>query len=130
MANRTLDQNLWVKAVKRPDLLVLIAVWMFIDAVLAIIGISAIAVFAIPDTGDRGAIFGLSIAILLLLCSLGINVAGGIGLLQGKAWGRILGIVHAALAVIWFPVGTILGVLALVYLTKSEVREYFEGSTQ
>lgn len=118
----------------RPDLLILVAVWEFITAAVALIGISAIAVFAFPEVigpmwGPAlvGGLFGLSIAVLVLLCFVGIAVAGGTGLIKGKEWGRILSIVHAAIALLWFPVGTVIGVLVIIYLTKPDVREYFAG---
>jgi hypothetical protein len=116
---------------KRPDLLILVAVWQFITAFGALIGITAISVFAFPDAVGRwgmpdvGAIFGLSIAILLLLCYMGAAVAGGIGLFMGKEWGRITSIAHAAITVIWVPIGTVIGILTIVYLVKSDVKEYF-----
>ena len=119
---------------KRPDLLILVAVWEFITAGVALIGISAIAVFAFPEVigpmwGPAlvGGLFGLSIAVLVLLCFVGIAVAGGIGLLKGKEWGRTLSIIHAALGLLNVPVGTVIGILIIVYLTKTDVREYFVG---
>ncbi|MDD5288740.1 MAG: hypothetical protein PHY28_06505 [Dehalococcoidales bacterium] len=130
---------------KKPDLLILVSIWEFIAAFLAFICIVAIAVFAFPavlgvwgdwgyssygmmNNGDMprvGAIFGLSIAILFLLCFMALAIIGGIGLLMGKEWGRITGIVHSALSVLCFPIGTIIGVLAVIYLTKPEVKDYF-----
>ncbi len=133
---------------KKPDLLVLIAIWEFITAFGAFIGIVAIAVFAFPAVlgvwgnidwgysygygmiGDGnmpmvGAIFGLSVAILFLLCFLAVAVLGGIGLLTGKEWGRITGIVHSALSLVCVPVGTVIGILAIIYLVKPEVKDYF-----
>jgi hypothetical protein len=119
---------------KRPDLLILIAIWEFITAFFALIGISAIAVFAFPDAlapmwgpAVTGAVFGLSVAILVLLCYIGIALAGGIGLLRGQEWGRILSIAHSALSLFWFPVGTVIGILSIIYLTRSEVAEYFKA---
>ena len=123
---------------KRPDLLLLVAIWQFLNAFLCLIGIAAIAIFAFPGAlghygavnvgSDIGAIFGLSIAILFLLCCIGLSVAGGIGLLLGKAWGRIISIINAVLSLLSIPIGTVIGVLVLIYLTKSDIREYFEGS--
>ena len=120
---------------KRPDLLLLVAIWQFFSAFLYLIGIVAIAVFAFPEAlgfrygpANVGSIFGLSIAIFVLLCCVGLSLAGGIGILKAKSWGRIIGIVVAVLSLFWIPVGTVLGVLVLIYLTKSEVREYFESS--
>ena len=133
---------------KRPDLIVLIAVWEFLSALGILIGIGAVAsafFFAGPwmgtcwwDVGDMWgmprfggfAIVGLGIALLVMVAYFIIALMGGIGLLQGKDWGRILSIVHAALSLFWVPIGTVIGILVLVYLTKSEVREYFEASSK
>ena len=119
---------------RRPDLLVLIAVWEFLTALGAFIGISAIGIFAFPEVfrlwGPAlvGGIYGLSMALLMLLCYTSIAVAGGIGLLNGKEWGRILSIAHAAVSLLWIPFGTIIGILVIIYLIKPEVREYFESA--
>ena len=130
---------------KKPDLLILIAIWEFITAFVVFIGIVAIAVFAFPavlgvwgdwgyyngmmwNNGDMprvGAVFGLSVAILILLCYLALAIASGIGILTGKEWGRITAIVHSALSLFSIPIGTVIGVLAIIYLTKMEVKEYF-----
>jgi hypothetical protein len=74
---------------KRPDLLIAIAIWRFIVASILVIGIIAIAVFAFPEAvedADTGALFGLSIAIIVLLALISLSVAAGIGLI-----GKILG---------------------------------------
>ena len=120
---------------KRPDLLLLVAIWEFITSVCAFIGAVAIAVFAFPmllamRVPRWGALFGLSVVMILLLAYLGFAVAAGIGLIMRKEWGRILGIVHAALSLVSMPIGTVIGILTLIYLTKSEVREYFELATK
>ena len=124
---------------KRPDLLLLIAIWQFVNAFLCLIGIAAISIFAFPGAVgywpvhvgvDIGTIFGLSVSILFLLGCIGLSVAGGIGILLVKSWGRIVSIVNAVLSLFFFPIGTTIGVLVLVYLTRSEVREYFEGATE
>ena len=123
---------------KRPDLLLLVAIWQFLNAFICLIGIAAIAIFAFPGAlghywpvnlpADIGAIFGLSIAILVLLVCVGLSIAGGIGILLPKPWGRIVSIANAVLSLFSIPIGTITGILVLIYLTRSEVREYFEGS--
>lgn len=122
---------------KRPDLLILIAVWQFITAFIALVGICAIAVFAFPDIigplwgpALTGGIFGLSIVILVLLVFIGIAIAGGIGILRGQEWGRVLSIVYAALSLFSFPIGTVIGILVIIYLTKSEVSEYFKAGSE
>jgi hypothetical protein len=121
--------------VKKPDLLTLIAIWEFITAFLALVGLCAIAVFTFPDALDPfmgpavpGVIFALSISVLVLICYIGIAIAGGIGLLKGQEWGRVLSIAHGALSLFWLPVGTVIGVLSIIYLTQSEVKAYIKAS--
>jgi hypothetical protein len=120
---------------KRPDLLLLVAIWAFFSAFLYLIGIAAIAIFAFPEAlgfvygpANIGSIFGMSIGMLVLLCCAGVSLAAGIGILMVKSWARITAIVVAVLSLIWVPVGTVLGVLVLIYLMKPEIREYFKGS--
>ena len=113
---------------KKPELILLIAIWRFIAASLLAIGVIAIAVFAIPEAvedTDTGAIVALSIAIVVLLALIGLSVAAGIGLIKGKSWGWVLAIVNAVLDLFSFPIGTVIGVLSLIYLLRKEVREYF-----
>ena len=120
---------------QRPDLLLLVAIWAFLSAFLYLIGIVAISVFAFPEAlgfeygpADVGAIFGLSIALFVLLCCFGLSLAGGIGILKAKSWGRSISIVVALFSCFWIPVGTVIGILVIIYLTRPEVREYFEGN--
>ena len=115
---------------RKSDVLVLIAVWEFLTAAGAVIGITAIAVFAFPEAGDAGAYFGLSIAVVVLLAFAVLAVAAGVGLLSRKEWGRILSIVHAALSLFNIPFGTVIGALVLVYLFRSKTREYFESAQE
>ena len=118
---------------KRPDLLLLVAIWQFLNAFFCIIGLAAITIFAFPEAlgfrygpANIGSIFGLSIAIFVLLCCIGLSLAGGIGILKAKSWGRIICIVNAILSLFNIPIGTVIGILVLIYLTKPDVREYFE----
>ena len=114
---------------KRPDLIILVAVWQFINAFLALISIIAICALVYPAVvGNGGAdVAAVSIGLLCALCFLGVAVAGSVGLLQGKEWGRIVSIVHAALNLLSIPIGTVLGILVLIYLVKPEVRDYFQS---
>ena len=128
---------------KRPDLIVLIAVWEFLSAFWVLIGIGAVAsvffftapwmtmgewngwdMWGAPDISVI-VIACLSVAVLVMVAYFILALMGGIGLLKGKEWGRILSIVHAALSLFSIPIGTVIGILVLIYLTKTEVKEYF-----
>ncbi len=57
-----------------------------------------------------------------------LSVITGWGLLGLKGWARWLSIVMAALSLLAFPIGTIIGVLIIWYLLKDEVRQAFEAA--
>jgi hypothetical protein len=118
---------------KKPELLLLIAIWRFIAAAFLAIGIIAIAVFAFPEAvrdGNAGSLFGMSMAIIVLLALFSLSLAAGIGLIKGKSWGWTLAIVNAALDLFNIPFGTVIGVLSLIYLLRKEVRAYFATTRQ
>ena len=120
---------------RKPDLLLLIAAWEFVTIALAAIFIAALLIYAWPeiDTGLAGAprifgLFGITLGIAVMLGYISIAVVGGIGLLRSKNWGRILTIAHSGASLLWLPIGTIIGVLVIIYLVKSEVVDYFNGA--
>lgn len=126
---------------KKPDMLILIAIWQFLTAFCAFVGIAAISIFAFPAVlnewsyrfgdgyrmGMVGGIFGLSIAILVLVCFLALAIAGGIGLLlnKGHEWARVVSIIHSGLSLVVVPIGTVIGTMSIIYLTRAEVKDYF-----
>jgi len=117
---------------KRPDSFILLIIWQFIAASFWLIGIIAAAVFAFPfspgyegTSVEVGDVFGMIVGTLFLLGCIGVAIASGIGLVKGKRWGRLVSIVNAALSLMLVPIGTIAGILVLIYLMKPEVRKYF-----
>ena len=124
---------------KRPDLLVPIAIWEFLTALGVLIPITVIMFmffFAAPgvwvwgyDWGMPGAagivVSLMTVVVLIMVVYFILALLGGIWLLQGRERGRILSIVHAALSIFWIPVGTVIGILILIYLVRHEVQEYF-----
>ena len=48
------------------------------------------------------------------------------GLLRGRKWGRIAGIIVGALFLFNFPIGTAIGIYAIVILAGDPARIYFE----
>lgn len=122
---------------KKPDLLMLVVVWEFLTAFLAFIGLLAIAILAFPDatasmwgSAIPGAIFALSVGILILISYIIISVTAAVGIIKDQEWGRVLSIVHAAFTLIAIPVGTIISVLIIIYLTRQDVTEYFRLNTK
>jgi hypothetical protein len=90
---------------------------------------SGIGLFAAADSGDPvvlpilGVIGTIALVFFAVLALPG--VLAGYGLLKRKKWGHVLGIVVAALSLLNFPIGTILGAYALFVLFQTSANEYF-----
>ena len=121
---------------KKPDLLVLVIVWQFLSAFLALTGLIAVAIVAFPDATASmlgsalpGFIFGVSIVVLILLSYIIVSIIAAVGIMKNRDWGRIMGIVQAALSIFGPPVGTIVGILILVYLLRPDIEGYFKSAS-
>ena len=53
------------------------------------------------------------------------SLLAGFGLLREKNWGRILAIIVSFFNLLWFPIGTALGIYGLWVLLRKEATEYF-----
>ena len=63
-----------------------------------------------------------------LLALTGIpKVIGGIGLLKGKEWGRIVVLIVSFLSLLSMPFGTALGIYSIVILFNKETIALFQG---
>ena len=82
------------------------------------------AAVAIPIIGFVG-----SWVVLLVLATSLPGVIVGFGLLKLKSWARIAGIVLSAINLIFFPIGTALGIYGLVILLNKETERLFDGAT-
>lgn len=115
----------------RPDGVVLVAIWFIIGAVFAVLGAAAILLFAfraVSDVAGDGryyAIAGVSFGLFVVVVSGVLDVAAAVGLLGLRQWGRWLAIALAAVGLLLFPIGTIVGVLIIRYLLTDEAKEAF-----
>jgi hypothetical protein len=75
---------------------------------------------AIPALGAVGGI--IFVALLVFSAP---QIIGGIGLLKGQSWARILMIVLSALGLMSIPVGTALGIYGLWVLLNEETARLF-----
>ena len=82
-----------------------------------------------PDRRLSIALFGLTgAALTVTLVAFSIpSIACGWGLLKHRRWGRVLGIVLAAVALIQVPYGTVFGVYALWVLFNKKTEVLFDG---
>jgi hypothetical protein len=106
---------------------ILIAVHAIFLVIGAFVFALLVGIGAISGSGDATAILGLvAIFVAALMALLALpGILAGYGLLNRKPWGRILAIVVAAINLVNFPLGTILGAYALWVLLQRASEEYF-----
>lgn len=68
-----------------------------------------------------GAAFGVALIVIGV-----ITLLIAIALFSGRNWARILNIIFAVIDLINFPIGTILGIVFLIYFTRPHVVAYFK----
>ncbi len=117
----------------RPNGVVWVTIWFFINAAFDLLGVVAILIFALPalikdpvGEDERYLVIAAIYFVLFLLVVFGaLSVAAVIGLLRLRIWARGLAIGLAALGLLFFPFGTIIGVLIIRYLLKDEAKQAF-----
>jgi hypothetical protein len=58
------------------------------------------------------------------------EIIAGVGLIKRKEWGRILALVVSFFNLIWFPLGTALGVYSIIILLNDESVKIFNPQIQ
>lgn len=87
-------------------------------AVLILIGVVISGIGFIAVATSMGS---AELAVVAMLgCMVLLNLVTAIGFITRPKWARILGIVVAALMLLGFPIGTLIGILLLVALTRSK----------
>lgn len=96
--------------------------------------IAAAGTFAAPTVDDPAlkwytamAVWGvamMAISIVLFVLAL----IAGIAMKKYKNYGRICGLIAAILALFEIPVGTLLGIYALIFLRKAEVKQIYTAA--
>ena len=80
------------------------------------------AAIALPIIGIAGTMLVVFLVALALP-----GLVAGVGLLQLRPWGRILGIVVAILHLIHIPFGTVVGIYGLWVLLNKDTERLFSG---
>lgn len=107
--------------------------WLFLVLNVLFLAVGLLFMFAMMGAGvasgeAQGAAAGLGLGAFFGVCFLILSlpgILGGWGLLQHKNWARILVIILAILNLPNIPIGTALGVYALVILFNKEAQQLF-----
>lgn len=118
---------------KRPDGVILIALWYFLIGVIMAMG--ALTLLVLPMAAvwftqsgfDRVAgMWALGIGFTFTATGAVLSFLTGWGLLKLKEWARWLAMGLALFKLFLFPFGTVAGVLILVYLLQPSVKAAFD----
>jgi len=119
---------------KKPDGVIVIAIYYLVLALVFLIGSCAVLltlVTAVTSTYDRvgamWAAFGIGIGLLFCLILLVGSVMAGWGLLTLKNWGRWSAIILGAMQLLGFPIFTVIGGFIIYYLLREDVAAAFNG---
>jgi hypothetical protein len=96
----------------------------FVFMLLAGIGVASGDSQAMAILSIVGTVVGALLAVLAIP-----GLVAGYGLLARKAWGRVLAIVVGILGLINFPVGTAIGIYAILVLLQEGANGYFMSPT-
>jgi type II secretory pathway pseudopilin PulG len=111
---------------KRPTVVSVLAVLHFLAAglyLLGTIGFSfALSTFKEAEPKAPFMIIAAFCAVFMM-----IHTVTGVGLWKMRPFGRTLQIILAILALISIPIGTIIGIMVLIYMYKPEVKTLFSG---
>jgi hypothetical protein len=109
---------------KRPGLVTLLAVLQFIGA-----GVSVIVCLLLALPASRESPPAMVLLAVLFGGAAAIQAACGVGLWKLKPWGRTLQIVLAAVGLLAIPIGTIIAIFILIYLSKPGIKALFAGKS-
>lgn len=71
-------------------------------------------------------LFFVGISLLFILMTATINLIAGYALVKKLAWARVVAVFAAIISLIWFPLGTILGIYALRFLFSREGQNFYQ----
>jgi hypothetical protein len=107
--------------------------WLFIAGHALLLLLAALGFVVLPTlgavSGDRDALavprmlrtaFGVLMVVLALP-----GMLAGYGLLKRKPWARYLALVVGIIGLMDFPVGTVIGIYALLVLLQESATDYF-----
>ena len=105
--------------VHRPKGVTLIALYAFVNAILALVGVQFVTLGPLSGHVVENEPF---LRVLLA----GWSFVTCVGLLSLRRWGRISALVLAALGLFLVPAGTIFSIVILLYLLRADIRKIFE----
>jgi type II secretory pathway pseudopilin PulG len=108
-------------ALRRPTIVSVLAGLQYAGGAIALI--AALGLFAAAGKGEERT-FSLALGALFAVAG-ALQISCGFGLWNLRSWGRILQMVLAGIGLLGIPLGTVISILILVYMSKPGVKVLF-----
>ena len=105
----------------RPLGVTILAILQILAGIVYLLGGSVVAAALTAVVSGLAGLLGIIFVVVGL-----IEIVIGISLFTGKNWARILVLIGAVIDLIGFPIGTIFGIILLIYFTRPKVVAYFK----
>ncbi len=123
---------------QRPDGVTLIAIYYFLASLLFLLGTLFMALPTgilgiVGLTEDAGAfigMFALGVIAMAMMALCLLHLIVGYGLWTMRPWARMAAMALAIVALLFAPVGTVVGAVIIWYLIKPDVTALFEARRQ
>ena len=112
-------------ALQRPGVITFLAVLQFIGGTFWLLGALG-AMGGLAGGEPAATAVAVPVAVVLGVCG-ALQILCGVGLWQLTWYGRTLQIVFAVIGLLAFPVGTVISILLLIYLSKPGAKTLFSG---
>jgi len=121
------------KPMERPTGVTILAVLYIINGLIALAGpfILVAWIGSMVGMGLEGisALTASALGIGILSCFIIVALIDfliAVGLLKGKGWARTLALIFAIISLLNVPIGTVLGIIIIYYLTRPQVKAWFQ----
>lgn len=111
---------------QRPGVITFLAVLQFLGGAFWLLGALGTMAALMSGAPNSAAAVAAPMAVVLGVCG-ALQLVCGVGLLGLKSYGRTLQIVFAVIGLIAIPIGTIISILLLIYLSKPGIKTLFSG---
>jgi len=103
-----------LSSIVRAGRLIRLLGWIYI-VIAVVIGVAIILPNVVANESIEAALWAPFAAVVVIAL---LVLAIGAGVKQGKGWAKVLGAIICVLSLANFPLGTIIGAIALFYLIK------------
>ena len=101
--------------------------WILNGVVSILMVVFGLIIANLNIPGAQDALLVTSGVLCCFVPGIAADFAAGLGLLQYKSWARILAIILGIINLLFFPIGTAVGIYTLIIMFNEEAKALFNG---